>query len=68
MVNNSVNINKTNNHEAIEYKKNRTQGFGNPGHDLGQAHKCGWVTLVNGIQPPPYDNWISNDNTCINKQ
>ena len=46
-------------------KKTTTYDMGNPGPDLGQAQKCGWVTLVNGLmgsQPSPSDNWISNNN------
>ena len=49
-------------------KKTTTYNMGNPGPDLGQAQKCGWVTLVHelmGSQPSPSDNWISNNNTDI---
>ena len=55
MVNNSTNINKTNNHllsQLIEHNfffKNGTYDVGNPvpGHDLGMAQKCVGVKLVN---------------------
>ena len=53
MVNNSININKTNNHlspQPLNIKKNTmTYEAGNPGPGLGQAEKCGKVKLVNGI-------------------
>ena len=53
MVNNSTNINETNNHflpEIIENeKKSMTYDIGNPCPGLGQAQKCGRVTLVNGM-------------------
>jgi hypothetical protein len=32
-----------------------------------QVQICGSVKLVNRI-PPPLDNWVSKDNTNINKQ
>ena len=67
MVNNFVNINKTNNHLASELsslnkKKTTTHDFGNPGPGLGQAQKCGGVKPVNEI--PTLSSWylISNDN------
>jgi hypothetical protein len=55
MVNNSTNINKTNNHllsQLIEHKKNLKNGTYDvgipvPGHDLGKAQKCVGVKLVN---------------------
>ena len=47
MVNNSININKTNNHltpQTIEYKKKTTTyGVGNPGPSFGQAKKSGRI-------------------------
>ena len=53
MVNNSIKINKTNNHlspELLDYKKKtRTYDVVNPGPGLGQAQKCGGVISVNGI-------------------
>jgi hypothetical protein len=33
---------------------------------LEQAKTCGGVKSVIGIEPS--DNWVSNDNTVINKQ
>jgi hypothetical protein len=41
-------------------KKIMTYGVGNSGPRLGQAYKCGRVTLVNEIPTLPSDNWISN--------
>ena len=53
MVNNSTDINKTNNHlspQLIEHKnKNMTYDIGNLSPYLGKAQKCGRVKLVNGI-------------------
>jgi len=42
-------------------KKTTTYGFGNPGLGLGQAHK------LSRVKPSLLDNWMSNDNTDINK-
>ena len=67
MVNNSTNINKTNNHlssELTEHKKKRgitTYDIGNPDPGLGHTQKCG------GVKPSPLDNWISNGNAFIKK-
>ena len=36
--------------------------FGHPGLGLGQTHK------LSRVKPSPLDNWISNDNTDINKK
>ena len=50
MVNNAINISKTNNHpsyKTTEYKKNTTSDDGNPGHVLGRAQKC------DGVKPVP---------------
>jgi hypothetical protein len=56
MVNNSNNINKTNNHlstQNIEHKKKTiTYGIGNSGPGLGQAQQCGRVKPINGIPTP----------------
>ena len=35
---------------------------------LEQAKTCGGVKSVIGIEPSTSDNWVSNDNTVINKQ
>ena len=52
MVNNSININKTNCHLSSQpmelNKKTTTYKDGNPGPGLGQAHNCGGVKPVNG--------------------
>jgi len=41
-VNNSTNINKTNNHlKSLNIKKTTPDDFGNPRTGLGQEHKCG---------------------------
>ena len=57
MVNNSANINKTNNHISLQpiahKKKTMTYDVVNPGPGLGQAQKCGRVKLVDGIPTPP---------------
>ena len=71
MVNNYNNINKASNHHfphAI-YKK-PWHGIGNPDPVLGQTQKCGRFKLVYGIPTPtpPSDNWITNNNTDINKK
>jgi hypothetical protein len=56
MVNNSNNINKTNNHlstQNIEHKKKPiTYGIGNSGPGLEQAQQCGRVKPINGIPTP----------------
>ena len=52
MVNNSTNINKTNNHlspQLIEYKKITTDEVGNLGPCLGQVKKCGGVKSLIGL-------------------
>jgi hypothetical protein len=57
MVNNSTNINKTNNH--FSQKNNITYDVGDLIPDLDQAQQLGGVkSVVNGIQRPLY-NWIS---------
>lgn len=46
-----------------------TYAFGNLGPGLKQAQKSGSVRLVNWIPTPPLsDDWISKENTDINKQ
>jgi hypothetical protein len=52
VVNNTININNTNNHlylKSLNTQKNTTYGVGNPGPGLGQTQKCGRVKSVNGI-------------------
>ena len=52
MVNNSTNINKTNNYlspQLIEYKKITTDEVGNLGPCLGQVKKCGGVKSLIGL-------------------
>jgi hypothetical protein len=52
VVNNTININNTNNHpylKSLNTQKNTTYGVGNPGPGLGQAQKCGGVKPVNVI-------------------
>jgi len=65
-----IDINKMNDHrssQTTEHKK--TYGVGNAAPALGHAQRCGGVKHVNGIPNlPTLDNWISNDNTDINKQ
>jgi hypothetical protein len=49
MVNNSININKVNNHlkpSLTEHEKNMTYDLGNSSPCLGQAQKCGSVKSV----------------------
>jgi len=59
MVNNSTNINKTNNHlspQLIEnIKKDQDIWHWKSSSGLGQAQKCGRVYLVNGSQPSHLD-------------
>jgi hypothetical protein len=67
---NSTIINKTNNQislEVIEHKQITIYGVGNTDSGLAQAQKIVSYNQVNGI-PTPYANWISNDNTYMNKQ
>ena len=62
MDNNTMNINKTNNHlsaEIIEHKKTTTHGVNHPDSGLGQAHKCGGVKSING---DPNSEWQTNIN------
>ena len=47
-------------------KKNK-KNFANLGPGLGQAQNCGWVKQLMGSQPSPFDNWIFNGITFINK-
>ena len=56
IVNNSNNINKTNNQLSSERtnKKTMTYDVGNPGTGLGQVQKCGRIKLVNGIPTLPF--------------
>ena len=72
MVNNSTNINKTNNHllpKTIEHKEI-------PQHmaleilvlALDRHKNVAGLNRLMGSQPSPSDNWITNDNTDINKQ
>jgi hypothetical protein len=61
MIDNSINIHKTNKHLLIEHTKTMAYDVGNPVSGLGQAQKCGWVKPVNGIPNlHPLNNWISN--------
>ena len=58
MVNNATNINKTNNlftSQTNEHKKTLTYCVGNPGPDLGHAHKYGGGKPVNDISTTPLD-------------
>ena len=43
-----------------------THDVRNPDPGLGQAHTCGEVKTVNGIQPSLFAKWFSNGNTDIN--
>ena len=66
MVNNSTNINKTNNHLSLSAL---TQT--NPQHMTLACDRYNNVTCLNrlmGSQPTIHDNWISNENTNINKR
>jgi hypothetical protein len=59
IVNNAININKTNNHlshQIIEHKNTMTYDVGNQGPGLRQEQKCGRVKSINGIPPSPLDN------------
>ena len=44
-----------------------TCDVGNPGHDLWQAHNLAGLNRLMDSKPFPFDNWISNGNTYINK-
>jgi hypothetical protein len=73
MLNNSTNINKTNNllspHITEHKNKMATHSLGHQGFCLGQAYKCNGLKLKawdpNRI---PLGNWISNSSTYINKR
>jgi len=39
--------------KSLNRIKTQAYDIGNPGHGLGQAKKCGRVTIVNGIPAPP---------------
>jgi hypothetical protein len=78
MVDNSMNINKMNNHlstQLIEHKKKKTTTRAD-GQVVLEIQVLTWdrhknVRRLNwliGSQPFPLDNWISNDNTYINKR
>ena len=48
VVNNSININKTNNrlqHQIIEHKIDLEMYRSNPDAGLGQPHKCGFIVF-----------------------
>jgi hypothetical protein len=49
----------------LNRKKTHAYDIGNPGHGLGQAKKCGRVTIVNGIPAPSplFITGFSNGNT-----
>ena len=56
MDNNTTNINKANNHlspQIIEYEKGHDIYVRNPDPDLGQAHTCGRIKLLNGMPTLP---------------
>ena len=55
-VNNSTNINKTNNNlspETIQHKEITTYGVENPCPVFGSAQMCGGIKPVMGSQPTP---------------
>ena len=69
MVNNSTNINKTNNNlppQIIAHKRDHEVGTPRPG--LWHVHNCGGVKSVNGSHPSPLDNLISNYSVDINRR
>ena len=41
------------------------QSYANPGHGLGQVHKCVGLNLLMKSQHKLLDIWIFNDNTDI---
>ena len=65
MVNNSTNINKTNNHNFHLLKQLKlsteslTYGAENRASDLGHGYKCGGVFWIMGSNPP---FWIMGSN------
>jgi hypothetical protein len=68
MINNSTNINKrtiTSHLNSLNKKKTTVYGVGNPDSGLGQTYRYDGVKPVNGIHPPFFYNWISNDITYI---
>jgi hypothetical protein len=71
MVNNSTNINKTNNYlllQTIFQQKTAAYGVENPGSDLGQASNVEGLNRLMIYQFSLLDNWISNRNTDANKR
>ena len=74
MVNNSTNINKSNNHlspQIVEHNKKKTMIYGirNPVPGLGTDTKM-WQGSIGlwDSNLSPFDNWIFNVNTDVNKQ
>ena len=75
MVNNSNNINNTNNHLLLsltehnkEHDKHALHCIGYPHPVMVQAQRFGGVQRVNGMPHFSYDNPISGGNTYINKR
>jgi hypothetical protein len=62
MVNNSTNINKTNNHHSpkkITTTNTTTHGIWNPGYGFGYTQTCGGIKLVNRNPiPSPLDKGL----------
>ena len=67
IVNNSSNINKTNNHFSRQFFKYKTYDIGNPDPGLGQTQTCGGVKPVKVSEPSPHYYWIYNGNIYIYK-
>jgi hypothetical protein len=65
MVNNSTNINKTNNHLSLSHLAQKP-------HNMTLAcdryHNVACLNRLMGSQPTNHDNWIPNENTNINKR
>jgi len=73
MVNNSTNINKTNDHLSTELIEHKNEG---QQHMMLEIQVLAWdrhkdvagLNRLMGSHPSPHDNWISNSNTYINKK
>ena len=67
MVNNSININKTNNRLSPSHwtQKDHYMWRWNAGPGFGQAHTCSGVKSVNGTSTPPPEIGISSGSHCL---
>ena len=62
MTNNSININKLNNHLSLQINEHKNNIFfdGNPGAGFGHAQQCDGVKTVNDIKCDPTVSIVSD--------